>query len=99
MLKVTRPPKKLLARNIFLLIKKHYFFKYIALQVEDASLAIIYFAVGDLLSCLQSVFCMADNVAAESFENHNYALCRRRRRSSTASRSAGDAAACVSSYS
>ena len=59
---VNWPPKKLLARNDFLLIKNPTIF--CNCKSKAASLAVIYFAVGDLLSCFQSVFCMADNVAA-----------------------------------
>ena len=58
------PPKKLLARIFFLLIKKTLFFNTSHHKSKDASLAIIYFVVGDLLSCIHSVFRMADNVAA-----------------------------------
>ena len=50
MLKVTGPPKSYWPG------KKN--------KLKDANLAVIYFAVGDLLSCFQSVFCMADNVSA-----------------------------------
>ena len=51
-LKVTGP--------IFLL----FFWRYIALQVDDESLAVISFTVGDLVLCIMSVFRMADTVAA-----------------------------------
>ena len=44
--------------------KKKKLLRYIALQVNDASLAVISFTVGDLLLCFLSVFHMADNVAA-----------------------------------
>ena len=54
------PQKKLLVRNFFIVQKTTIFGN----TLKDASLSIIYFAVGDLLSCFQSVFCMADNVAA-----------------------------------
>ena len=37
---------------------------------KHASLAIIYFVIGDLLSCFQSVFRMVDNDGAGIFENH-----------------------------
>ena len=45
------PPKKFFGST------SHY-------KLKDANLAIIYFAIGDLLSCFQSVFRLADNVAA-----------------------------------
>ena len=56
-----RPPKKLLARICFL---SPTVLRYIALQVDDVSLAVISFTVHDLLLCFLSIFRMADNVAA-----------------------------------
>ena len=44
--------------DIFLLIKKTHY------KSKDASLTVIYFVAGDLLSCFRSVCCTADNVAA-----------------------------------
>ena len=63
------PPKKVTGPNFFLI--KNTFLRYVALQIDDASLAVISFTVGDLLLCFASVFRMADNVAARIFDNHN----------------------------
>ena len=52
--------------NLFYL-KKNTFLRYIALQVDDASLAMISFTVRDLLLYFLSVFLMACNVAANFF--------------------------------
>ena len=57
--KVTGPKKDL--KTLFLAI--HY-------KSKDVNLAVIYFAVGDLLSFFQSVFRMDDKVLQESFKNH-----------------------------
>ena len=64
MLKVTDPPKK-----------KHHFCNTSHYKSKDVSLAIIYFVVGDLLSCFQSVFRMAGNVAARIVSESD-ALCQ-----------------------
>ena len=59
------PPKKSFWPKMFFIDKKPLFFAIhcITSKSKDASLAVIYFAVGDLLSCFKSVFRMADNVA------------------------------------
>ena len=92
MLKVTGPPKSYWPEIFFIDLKNHYFCNISHYKLKNANLAIIFFTVGDLLSCFQSVFRMADNVVQELFENHNYAFCR-------IWRTMGDAATCVSSYS
>ena len=49
----------------FIDLKKPLFFcNTLHYKSKDTSLAIIYFDIGDLHSCFQSVFRMADNVAA-----------------------------------
>ena len=57
MLKMTGPPKKLFKKPLLFCNTLHY-------KLNNVSLAVIYFAVGDLLSSFQSVLRMADNVAA-----------------------------------
>ena len=58
-------PPKSYCPEMFLLIKKaHFFCNTSHYKLKDVSLAVIYFGVGDLFSCLQSIFRMADNVAA-----------------------------------
>ena len=65
MLKVTGPLKSYWPDIFFIDLKKNFFFGNTShYKSKNASLAVIYFAVGDLLSCFQSVFRMADNVAA-----------------------------------
>ena len=94
MVKVTGPPKKLLARNNK---KNNFFCNTSHYKSKEASLAVIYFAVGDLLSCFQPVFCIWQTMLLqESFENHTPSV---EAAAGRVLRTTGDAAACVSSYS
>ena len=64
MLKVTGPPKSYWPEMFFIDKKLTIFCNTSHYMSNDTSLAVIYFAIGDLLSCFQSVFRMADNDAA-----------------------------------
>ena len=57
-------PQKSYWPEIYFYLKKPLFCNTSHYKSKYVSLAVIYFAFGDLLPCFQSVFRMADNVAA-----------------------------------
>ena len=97
MLKVTGPPKSYWSKMFFIDKKPLFLCNTLHYKSKDASLAIIYFDVGDLLSAFSQSSIWRTMLLQELFDNHMPSV----EAAGAAGRvlTTNDAAACISSYS